>query len=194
MSFSAIFAMAVALAMDALAVSLTEGMRLGRVSLGHTLRMAGTFGLFQFAMPLAGWLLGAGAQIHIAPYAPWVAALLLFFVGGRMLVQAWKKVEEVSHDGGGAPTRGGALWLLGLATSLDALAAGVSLALLGGGIWRPALIIGAVCFCLSAGGLHLGGIIRRLPLPGALAHKADVLGGLALVGIGLNILWEHAGS
>jgi putative Mn2+ efflux pump MntP len=179
--------------MDAFAVSLTEGARLRRVSAGHILRMGGTFGGFQFAMPLAGWLLGAGAQGYIASYASWLASILLLFVGGNMLKGAWGKEKQGKEvrDDSVSPTQGGALLLLGIATSLDALSVGISLALLRSGVWFPALVVGIVCFFFAACGLLLGAQARRLPLLGGLGGKVDVLGGLILIGIGMQILWRH---
>ena len=192
MSFLTVFAIAVALAMDALAVSLTAGIRLRCVDAGHTLRMAGTFGGFQFAMPIIGWALGIGAQKYIENYDHWLAFALLAFVGVRMLREAWenrgKPAEECKYAD---PTRGSSLWLLGIATSVDALAVGLSLALLKVDVWFPAVIIGVVCFCITAGGLHLGKLICRIPALSGLGNKANALGGLVLIAIGLKILQEH---
>lgn len=192
LNFLTVFVIAVALAMDALAVSLTAGIRLRHVDTGHTLRMAGTFGGFQFLMPVIGWSLGAGAQKYIEAYDHWLAFALLAFVGGRMLKEAWenrgKRAEECRYDD---PTRGGSLWMLGIATSLDALAVGLSLALLNVDIWFPAVIIGVVCFCVTACGLHLGKLICRIPSLSGLSNTANALGGLILIAIGLKILQEH---
>ena len=192
LSFLTIFAIAVALAMDALAVSLTTGIRLRSVDAGHTLRMAGTFGGFQFAMPVIGWLLGVGAQKYIESYDHWLAFALLAFVGGRMLKEAWENRGKAAEECEFAdPTRGSSLWLLGIATSLDALAVGLSLALLKINVWFPAAIIGVVCFCITAAGLHLGKCICRVPALSGLGNKANALGGLVLIAIGLKILQEH---
>ncbi len=192
LTFTAIFAMSVALAMDAFAVALTSGIRLRCVSAAQTVRMAGTFGFFQFAMPVAGWLLGIGAQKYIEAYDHWVAFALLGFVGGKMLREAWLnrgKAEEecVCAD----PTTGGNIVMLGIATSIDALAVGVSLALLGVPVLYPAVVIGVVCFAITTCGLHLGKLICRCPSLGDLGNKANALGGLVLIAIGVSILAEH---
>lgn len=184
---------AVALATDAFAVSFATGMRMRHVSLVQTLRMAGFFGVFQFLMPVLGWLLGFKAQKYIEAYDHWLAFALLAFVGGKMLWETWenrnKGVDacELDRD----PTAGGSIWLLAIATSLDALAVGLSLALLKFDIWIPAIIIGLVCFMLSAFGIHLGRLVCRIPGLGSLGNKATALGGLVLFAIGLKILHEH---
>ena len=192
LNFLTVLAIAVALAMDAFAVSLTSGIRLRHVTSTHTWRMAGTFGGFQFLMPVIGWALGVGAQKYIEDYDHWLAFALLLFVGGRMLKEAWenrgKSQEECEYTD---PTSNGSLLLLGLATSLDALAVGLSLAFLNVSVWVPALIIGVVCFCITACGLHLGKCICRIPRLSGLGNKANVLGGLVLIAIGLKILQEH---
>lgn len=192
MTLLTMFAIAVALAMDAFAVSLTAGVRLRCVTSRHTFRLAGTFGGFQFLMPVAGWLLGIGAQQYIEDYDHWLAFALLAFVGGRMLKEAWdnrgKKDEECEYSD---PTCGSSLWLLGVATSLDALAVGLSMALLKVDVWLPAVIIGLVCFCITACGLHLGTFICRIPGLTGLGNKANALGGLVLIAIGCKILQEH---
>lgn len=195
MTVTTILAIAVALAMDAFAVSLATGMQLRAVSLPQTLRMAGVFGGFQFLMPVLGWLLGVKAQSAVQAYGHWLAFGLLAFVGLRMLKQGWEKKEEREEELTCAcppdPTRGGSLWLLGLATSLDALAVGLSLALLDANVWLPAVIIGLVCFTLSAVGLHLGRLICSLPGLGRLGDRANALGGAILLLIGLKILHEN---
>lgn len=181
--------------MDAFAVSLTTGIRLRCAGLGQTMRMAGTFGGFQFIMPVAGWLLGVKAQHYIEAYDHWLAFALLAFVGGRMLKESWdnrgKPEEDLCSCPSQDPTKGSSLWLLGIATSLDAMAVGLSFALLDVDVWFPAVIIGTVCFCISAAGMHLGRMICRLPGLGNLGDKANALGGAVLLGIGVKILHEH---
>ena len=192
MDLLTVFAIAVALAMDAFAVSLTAGIRLRSITVGHTLRMGGTFGGFQFLMPVIGWMCGVKAQKYIESYDHWIAFALLAFVGGRMLKEAWEnRGKEEQECPANDPTRGGSLLLLGIATSLDALAVGLSLALLKVDVWMPAVIIGVVCFCITAFGLHLGKFICRIPGLGGLGNKANALGGLVLLAIGLKILHEH---
>ena len=188
--------LAVALAMDAFAVSITTGVQLRTVSTAQTLRMGGAFGGFQFLMPVIGWGLGFKAQHYIEAYDHWLAFALLAFVGGKMIREALSgggdtadtcAMPEPKSD----PTRGGALVLLGVATSLDALAVGLSFALLQVDVWMPALVIGAVCFGFTALGLHLGRLVCTVPGLDNLGGKANILGGTVLLGIGLKILHEH---
>jgi putative Mn2+ efflux pump MntP len=190
MDSSAILLIAVAMSMDAAAVSLTFGAGRDRVDTLGVLRMAAAFGLFQFLMPLAGWLLGTGAQQYFLAYDHWLAFLLLTFVGGNMIRESlWsgKEKSEPASD----PSRGGKLLLLAIATSLDALAVGLSLALLGENMLRAALIIGLVCFAISAGAVYAGHTLRRAAGLSRLGDYANTAGGLILIGIGLNILREH---
>lgn len=179
--------------MDAFAVALSTGLRLRCADMGQTMRLAGVFGAFQFFMPVLGWLLGVRAQRYIENYDHWLAFALLLFVGGRMLKEAWTEAhkEEEDYCACPDPTRGGSLWLLGIATSIDALAVGLSFALLNVDVWLPAVIIGVVCFMLTALGLHLGRLACRLPGLNSLGNKANILGGLTLLCIGIKILHEH---
>jgi putative Mn2+ efflux pump MntP len=179
-----ILALAVALAMDAFAVAVATGLKL-RCSFAQTARMAGAFGAFQFLMPVAGWFLGLTVRSYIEAFDHWVAFVLLAFVGGKMLYGAWKGGDDECAD----PTKGATLALLALATSIDALAVGISLAMLKADIWGPAAVIGLVCFCITAAGMRVGRIVAREG--GGLAARANVLGGLVLMGIGFKILLEH---
>ena len=191
MAFLTLLTLAVALAMDAFAVAVASGVQLRCISVSQTMRMAGTFGFFQFAMPVAGWFLGTGVEKFIRSYDHWVAFVLLAFVGGRMLKEAWDKrglpAESCRMDSD--PTQGTSLLLLGVATSIDALAVGLSMAILGQSIWFPAAVIGVVCFVITACGLHLGRAVCALS--GNWTNRANAAGGLVLIGIGLNILHEH---
>jgi putative Mn2+ efflux pump MntP len=181
-----IIALAVALAMDALAVSIAAGVALRQVSGRQTFRLAWHFGLFQALMPVLGWAAGLSVQNLIAAVDHWVAFGLLAFIGGRMLLDAIRGRQEPLR--GAEPTRGWTLVMLSLATSIDALAVGLSLAMLRVSVWLPALIIGLVAGAFTAGGIHLGGYLgRRLNL----ARYAALVGGLVLLGIGVEILFEH---
>ena len=186
MSLFGLLGIAVALAMDAFAVALATGVSLPRVTGRHTFRLAWHFGLFQALMPVLGWLGGMTVQSYIESYDHWLAFGLLGFVGGRMLVESLSHHEkdEKTTD----PTRGLTLAILSVATSIDALAVGLSLAMLKISIWRPALVIGLVAAAFTAAGLHLGRLLGRTSRLGA---YAEFIGGLVLLGIGLNILREH---
>ncbi len=186
MSLVSLLAIAVALAMDAFAVSVAAGLTLDRVTPRRTFRLAFHFGLFQALMPILGWAGGLTVRSLIEGWDHWVAFALLSLVGGRMLWEAWSDGgdEEERRD----PTRGWTLVVLSVATSIDALAVGLSLALLGESIWVPALVIGLVAFGFTATGLHLGRWVGGLS---RLARGANALGGLVLLAIGLRILWDH---
>jgi putative Mn2+ efflux pump MntP len=193
MSFPTLLVMALALSMDAFAVALAAGIQLPRVTAVHTLRMAGTFGFFQFAMPIAGWCFGTGIQRYIEAYDHWIAFALLGFIGGRMIKEAWDargqdpKAECVPHPSD--PTRGVRLLVLAVATSIDALAVGLSMSILGQGVFFPALVIGIVCCALTVCGIHLGRVLHALA--GKLGNLANVFGGLVLIAIGVSILRDH---
>lgn len=187
MSIVELLALSLALAMDAFAVALASGVRL-RCTMGQTLRMALAFGFFQFAMPVVGWFLGVKVRVYIESFDHWVAFALLAFVGLRMLREAVSGQEQDEADCPD-PTRGLTLFLLALATSIDALAVGLSLAVLSLEIWQPAAVIGLVCFAVTALGMHLGRAVVKIT-PG-LSSKANFVGGLVLIGIGVKIVLEH---
>lgn len=182
MDFSTILLLAVALAMDAFAVSIATGVCLRNVTTRQTFRLAWHFGLFQAAMPVLGWLLGLSVRSFMENWAHWVAFGLLLFIGGRMLWESFQNEESRDRCD---PTTGMNLVMLSVATSIDALAVGLSLSLLGQSIWFPALIIGVVCILFTAGGLHIGAVFTR---SSRLSKIAERLGGGVLILIGLNIL------
>ncbi len=186
MSFLELLALAVALAMDALAVSVTAGITLGKPGLAQLARMPLTFGLFQAAMPAAGWLLGLSVRHLIEQWDHWIAFALLAFVGINMLREALSGEDEdvEAKD----PTTGMTLLFLAIATSIDALAVGLSFSLLRMPIAFPALIIGVVCTLISLGGMLLG---SRLGQIGCVRCWAGAAGGAALLGIGFRILFDH---
>ncbi len=169
---------AVGLSMDALAVSVAASTR--RMAPRATFRLSFHFGLFQCLMPIGGWLLGIEIARYVAASAPWIAWALLTVVGAHM-------VYEAVHPGGDArqadPSRGWNLVMLSVATSLDAFAVGVSLAMLRMSIWYPAVVIGLVTGTLSLIGVRLG---RRIGT--GVGRPMEIAGGLLLIGIGLRIL------
>jgi manganese efflux pump family protein len=186
MSFVAILLIALALAVDAFAVAIAAGAGLDRIGPRRTFRLAWHFGFFQAAMNVIGWGAGLTVRPFMAAFAHWLAFGLLAFVGGRMIWEAVRAgaAERRPTD----PTRGRTLVILSVATSIDALAVGVSFSVLATPIWLPALIIGLVAALLTAVGLHLGRAVRTAARLGA---RAEIVGGLVLVAIGLNILHEH---
>ncbi len=178
-------ALAVALAMDAFAVALATGVGLRTVSGRQTFRLAYHFGLFQALMPIIGWAAGRTFARAIEAVDHWAAFGLLAVVGGHML---WEALRGEDGHAKSDPTRGLSLVLLSLATSMDALAVGLSLSLLGISIWWPALVIGVVCAAITAAGLHLG---RLAAAASRLGRWAEALGGLVLLAIGIRILVQH---
>lgn len=181
-----ITAIAVALAMDAFAVAIAAGISLKQISFRQNFRLAWHFGLFQAMMPVIGWSAGLSFRELIVRYDHWVAFILLVFVAQGMLREAFKAEQERSEAKD--PTRGLTMVMLSVATSLDALAVGLSLSLINISIWVPAAVIGVVACAFTTIGLHLG---KRLANATRLRRWADALGGVVLIAIGLNILREH---
>ena len=181
-----ILGIAMALAMDAFAVAIATGAALKNVSARQTFRLSWHFGLFQALMPLIGWFFGTTIEHYVKTYAHWLAFLLLFLVGGNMIREAFVLQEE--HTERKDATRGFSLVLLSVATSIDALAVGLSMSFLKVSIIYPALIIGAVAGAFTVAGLYIG--VRAASLS-RLSPATEVLGGMVLVLIGLNVLHEH---
>jgi putative Mn2+ efflux pump MntP len=170
--------------MDAFAVAIGAGLQLCQVTNRQKFRLAWHFGLFQAFMPVLGWLAGLTLVQYIEPVDHWIAFGLLAVIGGKMIYEALKHPEqEVDRCD---PTKGWSLVLLSVATSIDALAVGLSLAVLGVDIWFPAIVIGIVAGVLTIVGLELGTRFGAL-----LGRRMEVVGGLILIGIGVKILVEH---
>jgi putative Mn2+ efflux pump MntP len=185
MSLFLVLPIALALAMDAFAVAVGLSVAPGGLSKFQMFRLGLFFGIFQWMMPLIGWLVGQGFMRYIRHVDHWVAFALLCFIGGRMVLESFqdkRKKSKTFHD----PTKGFSLIMLSVATSIDAFAVGLSFAALEEGILYPSLIIGIVAFLLTLGGTKLG------PLVGKLAGKgAEFIGGLILIFIGIKILVDH---
>ena len=181
-----ILLLAVALAMDAFAVSIAAGVTLKSVSPRQTFRLAWHFGLFQAMMPVIGWSAGLTVRSHIEAFDHWVAFGLLLFVAQGMLRSALKGDADEADPKD--PTRGMTMVMLSVATSIDALAVGLSLSIVNVSIWTPALIIGLVAGAFTTVGMHLGKIIGSVA---SLSRWAELTGGIVLLAIGLNILREH---
>jgi putative Mn2+ efflux pump MntP len=182
--FLDILLIAVALAMDAFTVAIAVGLHLagaGRISVRQYFRLGFHFGLFQFLMPVIGWLAGTTIRAYIESFDHWVAMGLLTYIGLKMIREAHHGQEYDRPD----PTRGLSLIILSVATSIDALAMGLSLALIGVGIIYPSVIIGLVAAAFTLVGLSLG---RKIGLKWR--GRVTVVGGLILIGIGLKILLE----
>jgi putative Mn2+ efflux pump MntP len=171
------------LSMDALAVSIANGFMIKELSLKHAFRIAFFFGFFQAIMPLVGWFAGLSIRHIIRDFDHWIAFGLLSFIGIKMIWESRSlKVEEDCKNCLHFPT----LLLLSLATSIDALAVGVSFAMLELRIAVPVVIIGAVTFVNCLVGTQLGNKFGHL-----FENKLEIIGGIILVLIGLKILIEH---
>jgi len=179
-----ILLIAVSLAMDAFAISISTGMCFPRFGLRQSLKLGCWFGAFQGMMPLLGWFLGTRVAEYIEAFDHWLAFGLLAFIGGRMIWESLHGDEEESCPTDLSARR---LCILAIATSIDALAVGVSMAFMADvNILFSAAVICVVTFLLSV----VGGMLGRYL--GSLFQKwAEVAGGVVLIGIGIKILMEH---
>ena len=187
MGFLELFLIGVGLSMDAFAVAICQGLSMTRIKWGHALTVGLYFGGFQALMPLLGWVLGSQFSGYIQQYDHWVAFILLLLIGGNMIREALSGEEDEAEDAaaGGGPDHK-KLFLMAIATSIDALAVGVSMAFMSVHILASAAVIGVVAFALSVTGGLVG---RRL---GCLfQRRAELTGGLVLIAIGVKILIEH---
>ena len=184
MDLVTIFLLTVGLGVDAFSVAIGIGAVSNYSRLWQpVLRLALSFGVFQFAMPLLGWLAGLTIVNIIADYDHWVAFAVLAYVGGKIIWEAFSKDKEKETND---QTKGLPLLLLSIATSIDALAVGFSFSLLKTDIVLPALIIGAVCFLMTVTGMLFG-----KGLAGIFGKRVGIVGGVVLIAIGAKILIDH---
>jgi putative Mn2+ efflux pump MntP len=175
---------AIGLAMDAFAAAIAVSVSLRTVSRRQVLRLAWHFGLFQAMMPIIGWLAGVSIVSWIEAWDHWVAFALLVFVGGRAI---WSGLwGDESSPASVDPTRGVSLIVLSLATSMDALAAGLTFAALGVRVWVPSLVIGMTTGVLTGVGTLFGSRLGR-----RFGAWAEVVGGVVLIAIGAWIAVDH---
>jgi len=184
MDFITIFILAAALAMDAFSVSITCGMIITKPSIGHYFRLSFHFGLFQFMMPIIGYGAGMYMEKYIRDVDHWIAFGLLVIIGLKMIHEAFEKKEEDADCKD--PSRGLRLILLAVATSIDALAVGFSIGVLGGSIVLPSVIIGVVCAVFSIAGIAVGNHASKY-----ISRGGELIGGIVLILIGVKILLEH---
>jgi putative Mn2+ efflux pump MntP len=179
-----LFGIALGLAMDAFAVSIAVSIALGGASRRQTFRLAWHFGLFQALMPVIGWMAGTSIQPLIERWDHWIAFILLTTVGVRMIHEALSggDPEPVTKD----PTRGWSLVVLSIATSIDALAVGLSFAALGVKVWGPSAIIG-----ITAGAVTFLGTVGGRVLGTRFGTRMAVVGGIVLIAIGGWISITH---
>ncbi len=184
MDFATVTVIAFGLAMDAFAVSIASGVAAKNLRIGHALKIAAFFGLFQAIMPVVGWLAGLTLSGFISGVDHWIAFGLLCFIGCKMIYEALRLEPDTRHNN---PLNIYTLLLLSVATSIDALAVGLSFAFLRIAIATPIIVIGVVTFSLSFIGASVGNKLGHF-----FENKIEVAGGLVLIGIGLKILVEHS--
>ncbi len=183
MSFITVFLIALGLSMDAVAVSMSDAMCHKKLPLRWAAAIALSFGVFQGLMPVIGYFAGSLFAEYISFIDHWIAFVLLAFIGGKMIFDSFKKEDD---DANCRQMSVKLLLIQGIATSIDALAVGVSFAAMDANIWTSALVIAATTFCLSFIAVFIGKKFGDL-----LNQKAEIFGGTILILIGLKILIEH---
>ena len=184
-----IIGIALGLSMDAFSVAIATGLTLKTVAPRQYFRLSYHFGLFQFLMPILGWLAGSTFVALISDIDHWIAFGLLSYVGGKMIRESLDRgVDDAPEGLVKDPTRGASLVVLSIATSIDALAVGLTLALLQVPILMPAFVIGVVAASLTFVGLRIGRYAGQW-----LGPWMERVGGVVLIGIGLKILVDHLG-
>ncbi len=181
------FLLALGLSMDAVAVSISSGMCRPGERFWRLLRMPLAFGFFQALMPLLGWLGGAAVVGHVATWDHWLAFALLAGIGGKMLWESWRGGDEACASAD--PFAWGRLTVLAIATSIDALAAGLTIALIELPVAFTLAIIGGTTTALCLPAVLLAGRLGE-----RWAGRAEIAGGLVLIGIGVKILVDHLGG
>lgn len=185
--FMMLFLMGVGLAMDAFAVSVCKGLSMHKVNKKQCLVIGLFFGGFQALMPLIGWFLGIRFQTYITKFDHWIAFILLGIIGGKMIVEAVRGGDEaVEIDKMDAPLNIKELFILAVATSIDALAVGITFAFLDIPIVEAVTIIGITTFVISIIGVYIGNFFGS-----KYKNKAEFAGGLILILLGTKILLEH---
>lgn len=185
--FIMLLLMGIGLAMDAFAVSICKGLSMRKVNKKQCFIIALFFGGFQALMPLIGWFLGSQFQECITRIDHWIAFVLLVFIGGKMMVEAIRdKEQDVEITEMDPPLKIKELFVLAVATSIDALAVGITFAFLDVPIVEAIIIIGIVTFILSVIGVYVGNFFGN-----RYKNKAEFIGGLILVVLGIKILLEH---
>ena len=189
MGITELFVLAIGLSMDAFAVSICKGLSLGKISWKHMCIAGAWFGGFQALMPLLGWVLGSQFSGYIQQYDHWVAFILLLLIGGNMIREALFGEEDEAEDAaaGGGPDHK-KLFLMAIATSIDALAVGVTFAFLETPILSAVSLIGVTTFCISVAGVAVGCWFGA-----RYKQRAEITGGVILVLLGCKILLEHLG-
>lgn len=189
MSVTEVFLLAIALSMDAFAVAIAAGCAASGRGWQQYFRIGGAFGGFQCAMPIIGWFMGQHIHRFIAGWESWITFALLAWIGGSMLRQG---IQNLRHGSEADvcpridPTTGRQLWVLAFATSIDALAIGLSFALTATPIVFPAVTIGIVCAAISALGVYLGRGLSRLRM---INRFSELFGGIVLLALAIKALF-----
>ena len=181
MHFAELVLIGVGLSMDAFAVSICKGLSVRRLKVRHALLAGLYFGGFQFLMPVIGWLLGYRFEAMIQSVDHWIAFVLLGLIGANMIKESFGEEDELSDDFGFRT-----MLLLAVATSIDALAVGVTFAFLSVRILPAISLIGLTTFVCSAAGVKIGNLFGL-----KYKSRAELFGGVVLIAIGLKILIEH---
>lgn len=177
---------AIALSMDAFAVSVCKGLGMRRMRYDQALVISLYFGVFQALMPLIGWLLGTSFSRYIQEFDHWIAFVLLAFLGGKMLWDVFHEKEDGEQESAERRLDHRELFMLAIATSIDALAVGIAFACLDVNIWSSISIIGVTTLVISFAGVWIGNRFGN-----RFQKKAEIAGGLVLILIGVKILAEH---
>lgn len=177
---------AIALSMDAFAVSVCKGLGMRRMRYDQALVISLYFGVFQALMPLIGWLLGTSFSRYIQAFDHWIAFVLLAFLGGKMLWDVFYEKEDGEQESAERRLDHRELFMLAIATSIDALAVGIAFACLDVNIWSSISIIGVTTLVISFAGVWIGNRFGN-----RFQKKAEIAGGLVLILIGVKILAEH---
>ena len=187
--FFTLLLMGVGLSMDAFAVSICKGLSMRKVNKKQCLVIGLFFGGFQALMPFIGWVLGSQFEQYITSIDHWIAFILLGFIGGKMVVEAIREKDEAVEVGKRAPPLDfKEMFILAIATSIDALAVGITFAFLQVPIVEAVSIIGITTFVISVIGVYVGNFFGN-----RYKKKAELAGGIILILIGLKILLEHLG-
>jgi len=182
MTIIAIIFIALGLAMDAFAVSISSGAVSKKMQVKHAFLIAGFFGFFQAIMPLFGWLLANFAGHFLERFGHWIAFVLLVFIGAKMIYESFKMSDERDSN----PLNIYVLFVMAIATSIDAFAVGITLSALKVQVLLPILIIGGITFGFSFVGTYIGKLFGHI-----FESKVEVFGGVILILIGIKVLVTH---
>ena len=183
-----IILISIGLAMDAFAVSICKGLSMKKLNVKHAIVIALYFGGFQALMPLIGWILGSQFQVYIVSFDHWIAFLLLVFLGTKTIIDTIKEKDDEQGEKQESILNHKELFLLAIATSIDALAVGITLAFLNVKLAPTVSAIGIITFCICIFGVFVGNMFGS-----TFKKKASIAGGVILIAIGLKILLEHLG-